>query len=47
MKVIHFYNGLGGGVKNLISTLINFKINEEVEYEVIYILKKSEIGKFS
>lgn len=46
MKVIHFYNGLGGGVKNLISTLINFKINEEVEYEVIYILKKSIIEDF-
>ncbi len=43
MKVIHFYNGLGGGIQNLISHLINFKINPEIEYEIVYVIEKKNL----
>ncbi len=43
MKVIHFYNGLGGGIQMLISHLINFKINPEIEYEVVYVVEKKNL----
>ncbi len=45
MKVIHFYNGLGGGVQTLISHFINYKINNNIVYEIIYIVEKSNKNK--
>lgn len=45
MKVIHFYNGLGGGIQILISNFINYNINKDINYEIIYVIEKKNINK--
>ena len=45
MKVIHFYNGLGGGVQTLISHFVNNRINNNIIYEIIYVVEKSNKDK--
>lgn len=37
---------MGGGVQILISHLINFKLNSQIQYEVIYLIEKKRYNKF-
>lgn len=45
LKVVHFYNGLGGGVQTLIAHFINFKVNQSIDYEIVYVIEKSNVDK--
>jgi glycosyltransferase involved in cell wall biosynthesis len=45
VRVIHFYNGLGGGIQTLISNLINYNISNDINYEIIYVIEKKNLNK--
>ncbi len=46
MKVIHFYNGKGGGIQTVISHLINYRIDNKITYEIIYLIEKEFVINF-
>ena len=46
MRVYHFHNGSGGGVLSVISNLLKFSNNPEIENHTIYTINKDIATKF-